>query len=71
MKETEFSEELKRIEEDLDALGRACSPCVYFHGREKLFSEEQFKTAVEFFLKGQEKRGKERAGGADAGDGQA
>ncbi len=57
MKTTEFLEELKRIEEDLEGMGRPCSPCVYFHGREKLFSEDQFKAAVEFFLKRQEKVG--------------
>ncbi len=55
MKDTEFLEELQRIEEDLEDMATPCSPCVYFHGREKLFSEEQFKAAVEFFLKRQEK----------------
>jgi hypothetical protein len=55
MKDTEFLEELQRIEEDLEGMPRLCSPCVYFHGREKLFSEEQFRAAVDFFLKHQEK----------------
>jgi hypothetical protein len=57
MKEKEFLEELKRISEDLEGMGRSYSPCAYFHGREKLFSREQFEAAVEFFLKCQEKDG--------------
>ncbi len=55
MKDTEFFEELQRIEEDLEGMTRPCSPCVYFHGREKLFSQEQFKAAVDFYLKHLEK----------------
>ena len=50
MKEAEFLEELSRIKEDVDGRNLICSPCAYFHGRESLFSEEQLKEAVIFFL---------------------
>ncbi len=60
MKEQDFLEELERIREDLTDMGKPCSPCVYFHGRERLFTEGQFKAAVEFYLQCQEKTGKEK-----------
>ncbi len=56
MDEKEFSEEMKRIKEDIEDFSRPYSPCEYFHGREKLFREEQLRKAVEFFMGYQQKR---------------
>ncbi len=61
MKEAEFLEELSRIKEDVDGRSRLCSPCSYFHGRESLFSEEQLKKAVVFFLECLEMKSTRRA----------
>lgn len=66
MDEKEFLGELEKIEKDLEGMVRPCSPCTYFHGREKLFNDAQFKKAVEFFLESQEKLG-ERGGPSTAG----
>jgi hypothetical protein len=56
MEEQEFLEELKRIRLDVESFARPFSPCEYFHGREKLFHDEQFKKAIAFFLESQQKR---------------
>jgi len=56
MEEREFREELERIRLDVESFARPFSPCEYFHGREKLFRDEQFKEAVAFFLESQQKR---------------
>ena len=56
MDEKEFAEEIVRLKEDIDDFARPYSPCEYFHGRERLFREDQFKKAVEFFLGYQQKR---------------
>ena len=56
MEEREFREELERIRLDIESFARPFSPCEYFHGREKLFRDEQFKEAVAFFLESQQRR---------------
>ena len=56
MEEREFREELERIQMDVESFARPFSPCEYFHGREKLFRDEQFREAVAFFLESQQKR---------------
>jgi hypothetical protein len=56
MDEKEFSEEMKRMKEEIEDFSRPYSPCEYFHDREKLFREEQLKKAVEFFWDYQQKR---------------
>ncbi|NWF54154.1 MAG: hypothetical protein HXY45_05105 [Syntrophaceae bacterium] len=56
MEEREFREELDRIRLDIEGFARPFSPCEYFHGREKLFRDDQLKEAVAFFLEFQEKR---------------
>jgi len=56
MNEKEFSEEIERIQEDIEDFSRSYSPCEYFHGREKRFREDQFKRIVEFFMENQQKR---------------
>jgi len=56
MEEREFREELERIRLDVESFARPFSPCEYFHGREKLFRDEQFREAVAFFLESQQKK---------------
>ena len=56
MNEKEFGEEIERIQEDIEDFFSPYSPCEYFHGREKLFREDQFKRSVEFFMVNQQKR---------------
>jgi hypothetical protein len=56
MEEREFQEELERIRLDVDSFARPFSPCEYFHGREKLFRDDQFQEAVATFLESQQKR---------------
>jgi hypothetical protein len=56
MEERKFREELERIRLDIESFARPFSACEYFHGREKLFGEEQLKEAVAFFLESQQKR---------------
>jgi hypothetical protein len=56
MDEGEFLMEMERIKEDINDFPRPYSPCEYFHGREKLFREDQFKKIVEFFREHQQKR---------------
>jgi hypothetical protein len=52
----EFGEEIERIQEDIKDFSRPYSPCEYFQSREKLFREDQFKRAVDFFMDCQQKR---------------
>jgi hypothetical protein len=54
--ERELLLEMERIKEDIDDFPRPYSPCEYFHGREKLFGEEQFKKVIEFFREYQQKK---------------
>ena len=56
MEEQEFREELDRIRLDIESFTRPYSPCEYFHGREKLFRDDQLREAVAFFLESQQKR---------------
>ena len=56
MEEREFREELDRIRLDIESFTRPFSPCEYFHGREKLFRDDQLREAVAFFLESQQKR---------------
>jgi hypothetical protein len=56
MDEQEFFLETERIKEDIDDFPRPYSPCEYFHGRERLYNEDQFKKVVEFFRQYQQKR---------------
>lgn len=56
MEEHELLQEMERIKEDIDDFPRPYSPCEYFHGREGLFREDQFKQVVEFFREYQRKR---------------
>lgn len=56
MDEQEFFLEMERIKEDIDDFPWPYSPCEYFHGRERLYSEGQFKKVVEFFREYQQKR---------------
>jgi hypothetical protein len=56
MEEREFREELERIRLDVESFARPLSPCEYFHGREKIFREDQFRKAVALFLESQQKR---------------
>jgi hypothetical protein len=56
MEEQEFREELDRIRLDIESFTRPFSPCEYFHGREKLFRDDQLREAVAFFLESQQKR---------------
>jgi len=56
MEEKEFLLEMERIKEDIDDFVKPYSPCEYFHGRERLFDEDQFKKVVEFFREYQQKR---------------
>jgi hypothetical protein len=56
MDEDELFKEMERIKEDIDDFHRPYSPCEYFHGRESLFGEDQFKQIVEFFREYQQKR---------------
>jgi hypothetical protein len=56
MEEREFQEELERIRLDVDSFARPFSACEYFHGREKLFRDDQFQEAVATFLESQQKR---------------
>lgn len=56
MNDKEFGEEIERIQEGIEDFSRPYSPCRYFHGREKLFREDQFKRAVGFFMACQQKR---------------
>jgi len=56
MDEQEFLLEIERIKEDIGDFPRPYSPCEYFHGREKFYSEDQFKRLVEFFRQYQQKR---------------
>jgi hypothetical protein len=50
MENGKFREELERIRMDVESFARPLSPCEYFHGREKLFREDQLKEAIAFFL---------------------
>jgi len=56
MEKREFQEELERIGLDIESFARPFSPCEYFHGREKLFGDDQLKEAVAFFLESQQKK---------------
>jgi hypothetical protein len=56
MDEQEFLREKERIKEDIDDFPWPYSPCEYFHGRERLFSDDQFEKVVEFFREYQQKR---------------
>jgi hypothetical protein len=56
MDEKEFCEEIRRIRENMEDFYKPYSPCEYFHGREKFFTEEQLQRAVRFFLDHQQKR---------------
>ena len=56
MEEREFQEELERIRLDVNSFARPFSACEYFHGREKLFRDDQFQEAVATFLESQQKR---------------
>lgn len=56
MDEKKFTEEIEHIQEDIEDFSRPYSPCEYFHGREKLYREDQFQRAVEFFLNYQQKK---------------
>jgi hypothetical protein len=56
MEKREFQEELERIRLDIESFARPFSACEYFHGREKLFGEDQFKEAIAFFLESQQKK---------------
>ena len=56
MEEREFREELERIRLDVESFARPCSPCEYFHGREKCFRDDQLREAIVFFLESQEKK---------------
>jgi hypothetical protein len=56
MDEHELLQEMERIKEDIDDFPRPYSACEYFHGRERLFREDQFKQVVEFFREYQQKR---------------
>jgi hypothetical protein len=56
MDEQEFLQEKERIKEDIDDFPWPYSPCEYFHGRERLFNEDQFSEVVEFFREYQQKR---------------
>jgi hypothetical protein len=56
MEKREFQEELERIRLDIESFDRPFSPCGYFHGREKLFGDDQLKEAVAFFLESQQKK---------------
>jgi hypothetical protein len=56
MDEHELLLEMERIKEDIDGFAQPYSPCAYFHGREKVFREDQFKRVVEFFREYQQKR---------------
>ncbi len=56
MEEREFREELERMERDVESFARPLSPCEYFHGREKLFGEDQLKEAVALYLEFQRKK---------------
>jgi hypothetical protein len=47
---------LDRIRLDIESFTRPFSPCEYFHGREKLFRDDQLREAVAFFLESQQKR---------------
>ena len=50
MDEKEFHEELEAIEEDVKR-GISYSPCAYFHGREKIFTKEQFEIAKKHYIR--------------------
>lgn len=56
MDEREFIAEMARIEEDIEEFPRPLSPCEYFHGREKVFTEGQLKKAVDTFLQVQQRK---------------
>ncbi len=56
MENGKFREELERIQMDIESFAKPLSPCEYFHGREKLFGDDQFKEAVAFFLESQQKK---------------
>ena len=56
MEEREFREELDRIRLDIESFPMPFSACEYFHGREKLFRDDQLREAVAFFLESQQKR---------------
>lgn len=56
VEEREFQEELERIRLDVNSFARPFSACEYFHGREKLFRDDQFQEAVATFLESQQKR---------------
>lgn len=56
MDEKEFRQEIEHIREDIEDFSKPYSPCEYFHGREGLFDEAQFRRAVEFFLHYQQER---------------
>ena len=62
MDEKEFMEEMDRIKEDVEDFLKPYSPCEYFHGREKLYRQDQFKKAVEFFMDYQQKKFEKRGG---------
>jgi hypothetical protein len=47
---------LERIRLDVESFGKPLSPCEYFHGREKMFRDDQFREAVALFLESQQKR---------------
>jgi hypothetical protein len=56
MEKREFQEELERIRLDIESFARPFSACEYFHGREKLFGDDQFKEAIVFFLESQQEK---------------
>jgi len=56
MEERRFKEELERIKLDIESFARPLSPCEYFHGREKLFGDDQLQEAVALFLESLQKR---------------
>ncbi len=56
MDESEFLLEIERTKEDINDFSRPYSPCEYFHGREKLFREDQFRKIVALFREHQQKR---------------
>ena len=56
MDEKDFLREMERIQEDIEDFPRPLSPCVYFHGREKLFGETQLRKAIELFLESQQRK---------------
>jgi len=56
MEERKFKQELEQIKLDVETFARPLSPCEYFHGREKLFGEDQLQKAVALFRESLQKR---------------